>query len=201
MANHSIGQKTSIERIDRPRAAKIACLRHSAKVSHPIQNGDLREENPMKQILITSFLIALSATLAAGQSVDAVTKTPEASADELILLRMEREWNEALQKRDVEWFEQNLAGDMTDISTSGVLQTKTEEIIGLKEDKTTYVSLELSGLKARVEGNVGIVTGINHIKARDEKGQTVEMRLAFTDTYIKRDGRWQVWASQHTRTK
>jgi hypothetical protein len=28
-----------------------------------------------------------------------------------------------------------------------------------------------------------------------------EVKLAFTDTYIKRDGRWQVWASQHTRIR
>ena len=93
-----------------------------------------------KQIFITSFLVALGATMVIGQSVDAVTKNAEASADELILLRMEREWNNALQKRDVAWFEQNLAGDMTAISSSnGARSTKAEEIEGLKTDKTVYV--------------------------------------------------------------
>lgn len=154
----------------------------------------------MKRVLTIIVVTAVSVRLLAGQSVDAVTKTPEASADELILLRMEREWNEALQKRDVSWFEQNLAGDMTAISSSnGARSTKAEEVEGVKSDKTTYVSLDLSFLKARVEGNAGIVTGMNHIRARDEKGQSLELKLAFTDTYIKRDGRWQVWASQHTR--
>jgi ketosteroid isomerase-like protein len=147
-------------------------------------------------------LIAFSATWVVGQSVDAVTKTQEASADELILLRMEREWNEALQKRDVTWFEQNIAGDMTAVSSgNGARTTKAEEIEGMKTDKTVYISLELSFLKARVEGNAGIVTGMNHIRAHDEQGQSLDVKLAFTDTYIKRDGRWQVWASQHTRIK
>ena len=169
-----------------------------------IQIGLIHKKGPqtMKKILVIFSLIAFSAALVVGQSVDAVTKTPESSADELILLRMEGEWNEALQKRDVTWFQQNLAGDMTAISSSnGARSMKAEEIQGMKADKTTYISLELSFLKARVEGNAGIVTGMNHIKARDEQGQPVDVKLAFTDTYIKRDGRWQVWASQHTRIK
>jgi ketosteroid isomerase-like protein len=156
----------------------------------------------MKKLLVIISLVVFSATLVVGQSVDAVTKTPEASTDELILLRMEREWNEALQKRDEAWFEQNLAGDMTAISSgNGARSTKAEEIEGMKTDKTVYVSLELSFLKARVEGNAGIVTGMNYIRAHDEHGQALDVKLAFTDTYIKRDGRWQVWASQHTRVK
>lgn len=155
----------------------------------------------MKQVLVISFVTLISIMPAIGQAVDAVNKPREASIDELILLRMEREWNEALQKRNMAWIEQNLAGDMTDISSSdGKLHTKAEEIEGLQSDKTNYESLELSNLKARVEGNAGIVTGINRIKARDEKGQLLDVRFAFTDTYIKRDGHWQVWASQHTRT-
>ena len=155
----------------------------------------------MKKVLITFSLIAFSTSFVLGQSVDAVTKTPEMSADELILLRMEHEWNEALQKRDIAWFEQNLAGDMTSISSSGERTTKAEEVAGAKADKTVYTSLELSFLKSRVEGNAGIVTGMNHIRAKDEQGQSMDLMLAFTDTYIKRDGRWQVWSSQHTRIK
>jgi ketosteroid isomerase-like protein len=118
------------------------------------------------------------------------------------LLRMEHEWNEALRTRDVAWFERNLAADVTDISSgNGSLHTKTEDIEALKADKTVYESLELSDLRARVEGNAGVVTGVNHIKGRDEQGQPFDVRLSFTDTYIRRDGRWQVWASQHTRVR
>ena len=118
------------------------------------------------------------------------------------LLRMEREWNEALKARDVAWFERNLAGDLTDIgSGSGALHTKAEDIEALKADKTVYESLELSDLRARVEGSAGVVTGVNHIRGRDEQGQPFDARLSFTDTYIRRGGRWQVWASQHTRVR
>ncbi len=122
--------------------------------------------------------------------------------DQKALLRMEHEWNEALKARDVAWFERNLAGDVTDTSSGdGALHTKEEDIAALKADKTVYESLELSDLRARVEGGAGVVTGVNHIKGRDEQGRPFDVRLSFTDTYVKRGGRWQVWASQHTRVR
>ena len=46
-----------------------------------------------------------------------------------------------------------------------------------------------------------MVVNNNHLKGHDEKGEGFEVKLAFTDTDIKRDGRWQVWASQHTRIR
>jgi len=118
------------------------------------------------------------------------------------LVQMEREWNEALKTHDIAWFEKNLADDFTDISSgNGALSTKAEDVANLKTDKTVYESLELSDLHARVEGNAGLVTGVNHIKGRSEAGDSFEVRLSFTDTYIKRHGRWQAWASQHTRIR
>ncbi len=156
----------------------------------------------MKQILVSSFLIACLGVQASGQSVDAVTKSPQELADEKTLLQMEHDWNEALKTRNVKWFEENLAGDMTEImSSNGSLNTKADGIKYLARDKTVYELLEVSDLRVRVEGNAGIVTGINHIKARDEDGKLVELRFAFTDIYIKREGRWQVWSSQHTTIK
>ena len=154
----------------------------------------------MKQVLVLAILIALSMTPAVAQSVNTVTKNPQESADEKLLLQMEHDWNEALKTHNMTWFEQNLAGDMTDIiSVNGTLYTKEQDIESLKTDMTNYELMELSGMKVRVEGDAGIVTGINRIRARDEEGQLVEVKFAFTDVYIKREGHWQVWASQHTR--
>jgi ketosteroid isomerase-like protein len=122
--------------------------------------------------------------------------------DQSLLLDLERQWNVALKARDVTWLEKNFADDMTDTSSgNGALHSKAEDLEMMKDDKAVYESLEFSDLKARVEGNAGVVTGVNHVKGRDETGQPFEVRLAFTDTYIKRDGRWLVWASQHTRIR
>jgi ketosteroid isomerase-like protein len=167
-----------------------------------------------RSLAIIFLVIASAVTILCAQGINRHTKfserrgdmsTDEAGqppAEQSILLRLEHEWNEALRTRDVAWFERHLASDVTDISSgNGALHTKTEDIAALKTDKTLYESLELSDLKARVEGSAGIVTGVNHIKGHDDQGQAFDVRLSFTDTYIKRDGRWQVWASQHTRIR
>jgi ketosteroid isomerase-like protein len=141
-------------------------------------------------------------TLFLFTAMTATTLLAESSPDQTALLDMERQWNAALKAHDAAWIEKNFADDMTDTSSgNGALHSKTDDIAMTKADKTVYESLELSDLKARVEGNAGIVTGINHLTGRDESGQPFELRLAFTDIYIRRDGRWQVWASQHTRVK
>ncbi|MGH9930361.1 MAG: nuclear transport factor 2 family protein [Pyrinomonadaceae bacterium] len=116
-----------------------------------------------------------------------------------ILLYMEHEWNDASKMGDVAWFERNYAGDASDISSrTGAIHSKAEEITSMKSDKSVLESLELSDLDVRVEGNAAIVTGVNRVKGKDAQGQAFDRRTRFTDTYIKRDGRWQVWATQGT---
>ena len=117
------------------------------------------------------------------------------------LIQTEQQWNQALKARDRGWFEEHLAADFTDVSSGdGSFHTKAENLAALTTDTTTYETLELSELQARVEGNAGIVTGVNHIGGHDDRGNAFDVRLRFTDTYIRRDSRWLVWASQHTRT-
>nr|ART35737.1 B65 [uncultured bacterium] len=119
--------------------------------------------------------------------------------DEGILLYMEQEWNDAAKGNDVAWFERNYASDATDInSRSGAVHSKAEEIASLRTNKDVLNSLELSDLNVRIEGNAAIVTGVNRVKGQDAKGQAFDRKTSFTDTYIKRDGRWQVWATQGT---
>ena len=119
--------------------------------------------------------------------------------DQGVLAYMEREWNDAVMKRDAGWFERNYAFDVTEISSrSGAIKTKAQALESARTDKATYQSLELSDLNVRVDGNTAVVTGVNHEVGRDEQGKAVDRRVRFTDVFIKRDGRWQVWATQGT---
>ena len=116
-----------------------------------------------------------------------------------VLLYLENDWNEASKKKDVAWFERNYAADASDVlSRNGTLQTKSEAIASMKTDKTVLESLDLSEMSPRVEGNAAIVTGVIRVRGRDEQSKAFDRRVRFTDTFIKRDGRWQVWASQGT---
>jgi len=128
-----------------------------------------------------------------------VSNTGHSLSDAMLLQYMELDWNEAFLRRDRRWFERNYADDVSSIgNASATIQNKQAAIATALAD-TTLQSLELSDLNIRVDGNAAIVTGINRIRGRDSQGKPYNVQIAFTDTFVKRDGRWLVWATQGTR--
>ncbi|MEJ7624404.1 MAG: nuclear transport factor 2 family protein [Pyrinomonadaceae bacterium] len=135
-----------------------------------------------------------------GGRWQAVTNANHEVSDCAIMNYMERDWNNAIVKRDFAWFERNYAADASEIdSRTGVINDKATVIAQMKADKSVIESAELSEMDVRVEGGSAVVTGINRIKGRDEKNQPLDYRVRFTDTFVKREGRWQIWATQGTR--
>jgi len=119
--------------------------------------------------------------------------------DSGVLAYMEREWNDASLKHDASWVERNYAFDASDISSrTGGIMTKSQAVADARTDKTALQSLNLSDLNVRIDGNTAVVTGVNHVVGRDAQGKPIDRRVRFTDVFIKRDGRWQVWATQGT---
>lgn len=134
-----------------------------------------------------------------GGRWQAVSSTAYPLDDAAILMYIEQEWNDADMKHDFAWFERNYADDFSGVSSrKGALTNKAEDVQEVKTTKAITELAELSELNTRVEGNAAVVTGVNHVKGKDEKGNSYDRRIRFTDTYVKRDGRWLVWATQGT---
>ncbi|HEU4749415.1 MAG TPA: nuclear transport factor 2 family protein [Gemmatimonadaceae bacterium] len=128
-----------------------------------------------------------------------VANTGHPLDDAGVLSYMEREWNDASLRRDASWFERNYASDVSQInSRTAALWNKAQALADVRTDKTVIQSLDLSDLNVRVEGKTAVVTGVNHVVGRDPQGKAFDRRVRFTDVFIKRDGRWQVWATQGT---
>jgi len=128
-----------------------------------------------------------------------VTNTGHPLDDAGVVSYLEREWNDAALKRDTSWVQRNYASDASQInSRTGALWTKAQAVADARTDKTVFHSIDLSDLDVRVEGNTAVVTGVNHYVGRDPQGKALDRRVRFTDVFIKRDGRWQVWATQGT---
>ena len=120
--------------------------------------------------------------------------------DYMILGYMEQDWNNAALKRDKAWFDKNFASDYTSISSrNAALMNKEEDIADTMKGTGGDDWNELSELDIRIDGRTAIVTGVNHVKGKDEKGVAFDRKVRFTDTWIKRDGQWQAWATQGTR--
>ena len=172
----------------------IVCTPNSATITH--RNTFISSASGKEETLYSRSVHFLEKRAGRWQ---VVSSTGNALNDQTVLLYMERDWNDASKRGDVAWFERNYAGDASDVSSrTGVIHTKAEEIASMKGDKTVLESLELSDLNVRVDGNTGVVTGVNHVQGRDAQGKPFDRRTRFTDTFIKRDGRWQVWATQGT---
>lgn len=120
--------------------------------------------------------------------------------DAAVLTYMEMDWNNADKNRDTSWFERNYAADFSSVSSrNGKIYTRAQDIADYKNSKRVVESVTLSEINVRVDGNTALVTGVNHVTGRDDKNEPMDYRVRFTDTFIKRDGRWQAWATQGTR--
>ena len=119
--------------------------------------------------------------------------------DSTQLLLMDDEWNEANRKKDTSWFERNLADDFTFVNyQTGALQNKEAWLASITNRTLSFDTVESSELKARANNDLGLVTGVVHLKGRDAQSQPFDQSLRFTMTFVKRDGRWLAFTAQAT---
>jgi ketosteroid isomerase-like protein len=129
-----------------------------------------------------------------------VSNAGQPLGDGAVLLYMEREWSDADLKGDAAWHERNYADDFSSVSgRTGALANKSEDIASGRKSALTIA--DLSDLDVRVQGDTGVVTGMIHVAGKDDKSVAFDRNVRFTDTFVKRDGRWMVWATQGTDVK
>jgi ketosteroid isomerase-like protein len=175
----------------------ISCTGNSATITH---RNIITEKVKGKEEV--SYSRSIHFLEKRGGSWKVVSTTGSPLNDNAMLVYIEQEWNNADIAKDASWFEKNYADDATDISSrTGAITGKKEAIQDVKTSKTVMEWAELSNLKVRVDGGFAVVTGVNHVKGHDEKAVAFDRSVSFTDTYIKRDGRWLVWATQATDIK
>lgn len=175
----------------------IACTPNSATITH--RNVTVTKTDGKEQ---TSYSRSVHFLEKRGGEWRAVSDAGGPLNDAGQLLYMEMDWSDADKRGDTAWFERNLADDYFGISsTTGKLNSRGDDVAEMKNRKEVFDSAVASDMQVRVEGNTGIVTGIYHLKGRDDKGQPLDRRIRYTDIYAKKDGRWQVIGSQGTLIK
>ena len=119
--------------------------------------------------------------------------------DYATLWYLEQDWNNAIWKRDKAWFETNFAPDFTSVSsTTAKVMSRAEDIAETINDKSTMEMVETTGMNIRIDRNFAIITGTFRVKGKDEKGAAFDRKTRYTDTWIRRDGKWYAWSSQGT---
>lgn len=114
-----------------------------------------------------------------------------------IVTYLDLEWNVAELAGDKAWFERNLAEDYMGVSSrTGALETKEALVASVGSDKVTQA--DSTDVRTNIDGDRAQVTGIYHTRGTDKDGKAFDRKTRYIDTFIKRDGRWQIWSSQGT---
>jgi ketosteroid isomerase-like protein len=111
--------------------------------------------------------------------------------------RLNREWGEAVMRRDVEALGRLLSDDYTSLRPSGQIVNKAQEIAEIKASGVNFTlkSYRVEDVKVSVTGSRATVTGHAVLKATLE-GEDLTKRYWYTRTFAKRRGRWRIIAAQ-----
>lgn len=142
-------------------------------------------------------LILLTLTLSSAVAL------PQESAMEVVQ-KLERAWLDAYEQHDAKAMDAIVADDFTITFPNGGMQTKPQIIASLKSPRPAdgrSMKFRTEEVQPRAYGDVVVLVGIV-VTEYQRDGKTVsESRQRYTDTYVKRNGRWQVVASHLSNTK
>jgi hypothetical protein len=161
--------------------------------------GVLSGQQEERMLIPGMYRVIAAVTLvvmARASSADADARAVQQSraTTERTLLALENEWTRAVVARDVATFERLLAPGFVYTENNEVM-SRNEVISSLTSgpDRVQWAGNE--GMKVHEFGNTAVVTGILVLRGKS-RGAAFTRRYRYTDTWMLRDGKWQVIAAQ-----
>ena len=114
------------------------------------------------------------------------------------VLRADDNRFEAMRKEDWNALESALADDLTYVHSTARLESKAEHVGNLKAGKPHYRGIAPRDRKARVNGDVGIVTGVSEMHV-ENAGKEQRFTIRYLAVYAKKAEGWRMIAWQSTR--
>lgn len=142
---------------------------------------------------VTSLLI-LTVVISAVFAQDAQKQTIGIEQE---LLKINKEYDEALVRGDVVALERIFGDEFIYTSTSGEAVNKSQQLELLRSGTMKLASGASEDVQVRLYGNVAVVIG--SFKAKGQfKGKAFDSIERYTSVWVKRAGRWQLVAEQGT---
>ena len=108
--------------------------------------------------------------------------------------KLERSWLDAYEKRDVAAMSSIVADDFTITFPDGSIQTKPQIVESLKRPGAPSMKFFTENVQSRAYGDTVVLIGLVVSEWR-QNDKPMTDRSRYTDTYVKRNGKWQVVAS------
>jgi ketosteroid isomerase-like protein len=119
-------------------------------------------------------------------------KDPKAA--ERYIADSERQWAASVATGDTSTEERILADDFLGVDTDGKFYNKAKQIADTRDSPKTYLSNRLNEVKVRFFGDAAVAQGSETWERRS--GTPKRGRFVWTDTWILRNGKWQIVAAE-----
>jgi len=140
---------------------------------------------PLRSLTIIAFLL-LVASLAQVQSAD------DHASDRAYIRQAESDWAESVVPNDVSVLERILADDFVGVDIDGTHYSKADAIKDYRIHPSEFVFNHLNEVEIRFYGDTALAQGNESWKKKDG----TPGKFVWTDTWIRRGGKWQIVAAE-----
>jgi ketosteroid isomerase-like protein len=141
------------------------------------------------------LVVLLSVLVSAGTVMAQDTR---GQSDQQILMDLEKRWDAAFLKNDVEFVKNVLADEFMAIYDDGSKGDRARELQLVTDFNQRIESSNLDDFSIKVFGDTAVV-GFTRTLVGPSKGQRLEYVLRYLDVFVMRSGRWQCVVSQSTK--
>ena len=131
-------------------------------------------------------------------AVAATAAAPSAQSPRETLIELERGWNDAFYRQDVDFIEGLLAEEFIATYDDGSRGDKARELELVASFNQQVVSAVQEDFTVAFFENTALVRFTLRIVGI-RQGREAEIQLSYTDVWVRRDGRWQCVSTQSTR--
>ena len=141
----------------------------------------------------TFLLIMFAITMSSGAL--AQTKSNKTQEE---LLKLEKEFSQAIVKNDVEAIGRFLADDWIIVDPDGGTIDKSSFLGVIKSGALTHEMMESDDTRVRIYEDTAVVTALTRTKGKFS-GQDFTSQERATDVFVRQNGQWHCVFSQLTR--
>jgi ketosteroid isomerase-like protein len=116
---------------------------------------------------------------------------------EQAVMEMEEALRVAISKGDAKAYGRIVGDDYVFTNQDAVMRTKAQMVSAYESGSIKYESVKFDDLKVYAYGDTAVVTGRSTVKGTDG-GKDISGQYRYTRVYVKRQGRWQLVATQTT---
>lgn len=124
----------------------------------------------------------------------ACTREEDHREAERYIIESERQWAESVATGDASTIERILADDFVGVDPKGRLYDKPKMVSDTREAPKYFVSNHANEIKVRFYGDTAVAQGDETWERRT--GEPLRGRFVWTDTWLKRNGKWQIVAAE-----